>query len=170
MRQMHIRVAATLVAAALVLVACGPSSGSATPEATGTSSLVPPATSTARIGPSSTPATGQTDTAWGRIWDSLPAGFPTIPGSTPSEEAAAGPASAVLAIQGTDAKTIAMTLQTQLEAAGYTTEALNGPAEDGGFVLESTGNAAGCKVKATVAPLGGLTLVTILYGAACPNG
>jgi hypothetical protein len=118
---------------------------------------------------STAPAAGQTDTAWGRIWDSLPAGFPSVPGSTPAEEAATGPASATLAVDGTDASAIAAALKAQLEAAGFTTEAFNGPAEDGGFVLESAGTVAGCKVQATVAPLGGLTIVTILYGAACPN-
>jgi hypothetical protein len=156
-----------LLAAVVALVAaCGSDTASASTRATAS-----PAPSAAASVPSSTgPAAGQTDTEWGRIWDSLPAGFPTISGATPSEEASTGPASAILAVEGGDPKAIATTLRAQLEAAGYTTEGLNGPGEDGGFVLESTGSAAGCKVQATVAPLGGLTTVTILYGAACPNG
>jgi hypothetical protein len=153
-------------AIALAIAACGSSAPSASTRATASSA----ASAAASVPPSITPAAGQTDTEWGRIWDSLPAGFPTISGATPSEEASTGPASAILAVEGGDPKAIATTLRAQLEAAGYTTEGLNGPAEDGGFVLESTGSAAGCKVLATIAPLGGLTTVTILYGAACPNG
>lgn len=153
-------------AVAAGLAACGSTPPSTTPRV----SASPAASAGPSVQASTGPAAGQTDTAWGRIWDSLPAGFPAIPGSTPSEEAATGPASATLAVEGVDAKTIATTLKTQLEAAGFTTEGLNGPAEDGGYVLESTGTPAGCQVQATVSPLGGLTLVTILYGAACPNG
>jgi hypothetical protein len=33
----------------------------------------------------------------------------------------------------------------------------------------ATGSAPGCKVQATVKPMGGETFVTILYGAACPH-
>jgi hypothetical protein len=155
---------ATVVA--LAVAGCGSDTPSASPRATAS----PAASAAASVPSSPAAAAGQTDTEWGRIWDSLPAGFPTISGATPSEEASTGPASAILAIEGGDPKAIATTLRAQLEAAGYTTEGLNGPGEDGGFVLESTGSAAGCKVQATVAPLGGLTTVTILYGAACPNG
>jgi hypothetical protein len=117
----------------------------------------------------SPPLTGQTDTAWGRIWDSLPAGFPTYPGATPAEEAATGPASAVLAVQGSDPRTIVGWMQSSLERATYSTDALNGPLEDGGYVLESIGTPPGCRVQVSIAPLGGLTTVTVLYGAGCPQ-
>lgn len=154
---------------AFALAACGSTTPTA-PNATPRPTPSPAVSALPTLTGSAAPVAGQTDTAWGRIWDSLPTGFPTYPGSTPSEEASTGPASATLAVQGADAKTIATALRSQLEAAGYTTEGLNGPAEDGGYVLESTGTTAGCKVQATVAPLGGLTIVTILYGADCPNG
>ena len=116
---------------------------------------------------SSPPLAGQTDTDWGRIWDSLPAGFPAYAGSTPAEEAATGPASAVLAVSGVEARTIADWLRSKLELATYTTEALSGPLEDGSFVLDLTGSTPGCRVQASIAPLGGLTIVTVRYGAAC---
>jgi hypothetical protein len=112
---------------------------------------------------------GQTETAWGRIWDSLPTGFPTYPGSAPAEETASGPASAVLAVQGADARTIAGWMQSKLEQATYSTEALSGPLEDGSFVLDSTGPVPGCRVQVSIAPLGGLTTMTVLYGASCPE-
>ena len=114
-------------------------------------------------------ATSQTDTDWGRIWDTLPATFPAITGSTPSEEAAAGPASAVFTVDGDAAKTVATMLQARLEAAGYTTVGLGGPLEDGTFTLDMTGSPTGCMLQIRAAPTGGLTTVTILYGAACPH-
>ena len=115
-------------------------------------------------------ATSQSDTDWGRIWDSLPPGFPTIPGSTPSDEAASGPASATFTVNGGAAKAIASALQTQLTAAGYTTVALGGPLEDGTYTLDMTGQPAGCMLQVRAGPLGGVTTVTILYGATCPHG
>ena len=60
-------------------------------------------------------------------------------------------------------------MQSELERATYSTEALSGPLEDGSYVLDSTGTAPGCRVQASIAPLGGLTTVTVLYGASCPK-
>jgi hypothetical protein len=122
------------------------------------------------LGASSGSTAGQTDTDWGRIWDTLPSDFPKVTGSTPSDETATGPASATLVVNGDAAKAIATSMQARLEAAGYTTAGLSGPLEDGSYVLESTGSAAGCKVQVTAKPLGSVTTVTILYGAACPHG
>jgi hypothetical protein len=59
--------------------------------------------------------------------------------------------------------------RSKLELASYSTEALSGPLEDGSFVLDSTGPAPGCRVQVSIAPLGGLTIVTVLYGASCPQ-
>ena len=112
---------------------------------------------------------GQTDSGWGRIWDSLPARFPRYPGSTPADEAATGPASAVLAVEGADAHTIVIWVQSKLEQATYSTEGLSGPLEDGSFVLEATGPEPGCRVQVSIAPLGGLITETVLYGAECPE-
>ena len=111
----------------------------------------------------------QTDTAWGRIWDTLPGGFPAIPGSTPTD-ATDGPASAVLVVQGDAAKSIATSMQAALSAAGFRTEGLSGPLEDGSYVLDTAGAPAGCVVQVTAKPLGGVTTVTIMYGAVCQHG
>ncbi|MGZ8514929.1 MAG: hypothetical protein ACXWXA_07780 [Candidatus Limnocylindrales bacterium] len=157
----------------LGLVACQPATGPTSPAASTSTSGASNASPSSESSPPSEAApslpAGQTDTAWGRIWDSLPAGFPSYPGSTPAEEAASGPASAVLAVQGVDARTIADWMQSELERATYSTEALSGPLEDGSYVLESTGTAPGCRVQVSIAPLGGLTTVTVLYGASCPQ-
>ncbi len=115
------------------------------------------------------PAAGQTDTEWGRIWDTLPSRFPEIPGARPSEEAATGPASATFVIGGDVSRQVAAALVTLLAGAGFPTGGLGTPLENGAYVLEATGPTAGCKLQVTVEPMGGETLVTILYGAACPH-
>jgi hypothetical protein len=112
--------------------------------------------------------TSQTDTDWGRIWDSLPKDFPAIAGATP-DDAAAGPASAVLVVPGDVAKTVATSLQTTLGAMGYTATGLGGPLEDGTYTLDMTGATTDCMLQVTATPTGGVTTVTILYGAACPH-
>jgi hypothetical protein len=155
---------------AIALAACGSGGGS-------------PAASTARVetmapsvaAPGSTPASsvgsaaGQTDTDWGRIWDTLPAGFPSVPGATTGEETATGPASANLVVPGKDAKAIATGLQAALTEAGYTTIGLSRPLENGGYVLEMTGPPAGCHLQVAATPTGSLTTVVVLFGAGCPH-
>ena len=153
------------VLAAIALAACSSAGSSSSPSPSALRTAVTPAAAA-----SSLAATGQSDTDWGRIWDSLPSGFPTIAGSTPSEEAASGPASATFTVSGNAAKTIATTLQTQLLAAGYATVALGGPLEDGTYTLDMTGQPAGCMLQVRGAPRGSVTTVTILYGATCSHG
>ena len=154
------------VVAAIALAACSSAGSSASPSP----SSPPRAAVTPTAAAGSQGTASQSDTDWGRIWDSLPSGFPTIAGSTPSEEAATGPASATFTVNGNAAKTIATTLQTQLMAAGYTTVALGGPLEDGTYTLDMSGQPAGCILQVKAAPLGSVTTVTILYGATCPHG
>ena len=120
-----------------------------------------------RAGPSPVPSTSQSDTEWGRIWDALPPGFPTYPGATEADDAGPEPVSGTFAVNEGDANEIATSLQAALEAATYSTEALSGPLEDGSFVLDSVGQ-GDCRIQVTVTPQGGLTLVAVLYGAACP--
>jgi len=165
------RLVLTVAVATLALAACGSSgpsgaSGSATPTAPSTAAS--PAASTAAQ-PSSEAGDGQTDTPWGRIWDTLPGRFPAIPGARPSEEAASGPASATLVIDGDVARLVAAALVTQLAGAGFPTAGLGAPLEDGSYTLDATGSTPGCKVQLTIKPMGGETVVTILYGAACPH-
>jgi hypothetical protein len=157
-----------VIAFALLVAACSTSTTTASHGASPSASLRPAATSSTASGPAGTPATGQTDTEWGRIWDVLPAGFPTFPGSTPSEEASTGPASAILAVDGDVAKAVVTTAEASLKTAGYRTDALSGPLEDGTYTLEMAGSAAGCRVMITAKPTGGVTTVTILYGSDCP--
>ncbi|HEY7591470.1 MAG TPA: hypothetical protein VH723_10785 [Candidatus Limnocylindrales bacterium] len=117
--------------------------------------------------PTGTPST-RTDTEWGRIWDGLPASFPRFPGAQPTETGD-GPASAVLDVPG-DVATVTEWYQSALEHAGYSTLSLSGPLEDGSMEIDSMGPILECLVRTTIAPLGGETIVTILYGADCPAG
>lgn len=112
-------------------------------------------------------AVGQTDTAWGRIWDGVPEAFPIYPGATRADDATTEVMSATFALQGADPRTVVGWMQTELERATFATAALNGPLEDGSYVLESTG-VSECRIEVAVAPLGGLTTVSVRYGAACP--
>jgi hypothetical protein len=110
---------------------------------------------------------GQTDTEFGRIWDALPAGFPIVPGSSPTETGA-GPASAEFDAPG-NVSAVATFLQGAMEAAAFSTESLSGPLEGGQYVLVSVGpDSIECRVQTTIAPAGDASLVTVLYGAACP--
>jgi hypothetical protein len=158
-----------VTALVVALGACSSAGSPASPSPSSLSAIAAtPTTSAAATNTGS--ATSQSDTDWGRIWDRLPSSFPTIAGSTPSEESASGPASATFTVNGNAAKTIATSLQTQLEAAGYTTVALGGPLEDGTYTLDMAGQPAGCLLQVKAAPLGSVTTVTILYGATCPHG
>jgi len=158
-----------LIVATLSIAACG-STASSDPSKS-TAQAVPSSSGASAGSPaqSGASAAGQTETEWGRIWDTLPSNFPQIPGAHPSEEAATGPASATLVIEGNVSRLVANALVGLLSKNGFPTAGLGTPLEDGSYTLEATGAAPGCKVQATVKPLGGETFVTILYGAACPH-
>jgi predicted small lipoprotein YifL len=158
-----------IVIATVALAACGAGGPSGSPGSTATSAPSTAASSVASAAPSGAAGGGQTDTEWGRIWDTLPSSFPTIPGAHPSEEAATGPVSATLVIEGNVSRLVATALVGQLAKDGFPTAGLGTPVEDGSYTLDATGSAPGCKVQLTVKPMGGETLVTILYGAACPH-
>ena len=168
-------------ALAVLLTACAATSSSGAPDATTSSpgpvtsaasstAPSPPSPSTeASSAPSEAAQITQTDTSWGRLWDDLPSGFPVPPEATIADDATAEPVSGAFAIPGGDPAQIATWMQAALETATYSTEALSGPLEDGSMVLDSTGE-GDCRIQTVVAPAGGLTLLLVRYGAACPNG
>jgi len=138
-----------------------------------TTPVISAAAASALVSPTAPPTSGaaatppsQTDTAWGRIWDALPASFPSFPGAEPTVTGS-GAASAVLQLS-TDAANGAKWYRTALEAAGFATDGMNGPLEDGSIVIDSHGATTGCKVQTSIAPLGGRTIATIMFGASCP--
>jgi hypothetical protein len=145
---------AVVMALGLAAVGCG-------------STTQPPPPATSRLsGASLAPPGGTTETEWGTIRDSLPPGFPRYPGSNPTETGA-GPASGVFDAPA-DVSTVTTWFQGALEGVGFSTLSLSGPAEDGSMEIESVGLTTQCRVRTRVAPLGGATIVTILYGAVCP--
>jgi hypothetical protein len=158
----------------LLLAGCGPAVQSASTSPSGVSPVAPsPAASEIASGPAASAPTSavagtQTDTAWGRIWDDVPPGFPIFPGSTIADDASPDPVSATYAVDNDDTAEITAWMQEALETATFSTESLSGPLEDGSFVLESGGDGE-CRVQVTVVPMGGLTFVTVRYGAACPT-
>jgi hypothetical protein len=181
MNRIAFRLAASLLIA-LAVIACGSTAPSASPSATGAGSKSStPTTSTGASEPAEEPTTeatpaataaaadGQTDTEWGRIWDTVPAAFPVFPDAAPSEEAATGPASAVYVVEGSKPDQIATWYQEAFETSGFHTDSLSGPFEDGGYILESSGDDPACRLSLTIAPLGGTASLTVLYGAACPH-
>ncbi len=113
---------------------------------------------------SSAPTT--TETVRGRIWDTLPAGFPIYPGAGPADTGE-GPASALLDVPATTAKVVAW-YGNALARAGYTIEASGGPLEDGSTVIDAAGADPACRVQVTIVPHGPRSAVTILMAAACP--
>jgi len=149
-----VRAALMLSLTTLALVACG----EATPVVTN------PPSATA---PTATPAVvSQTDTDWGRIWDALPTAFPRYPGSVATETGEFEAVSAEFAVpEGPEIVTA--WLQAGLEGAGYSTEALSGPLEDGSRVIDSVAD-GGCRIETVIRSLGGVTHVAVRFGAACP--
>jgi len=133
-----------------------------------------PPTTAPSASPSASPATasaspaGQTTTDWGRIWDAVPAGFPVHPDAEATVPTSA--VSGAWVLSGTDATADAVTswYRSALEAAGYRTDAVTGPFEDGSEVIDSIGSSADCKVQTRVEPHADQAMVTILFGAACP--
>ena len=167
--------ATALIVLALAAAGCGPlnstSSGSGSlppgPTASATPDLTPVLTD-----PGATPGPtlpGHTDTAWGRIWDALPITFPTWPGARPTETGE-GPASAILDAGAAEPAAVASFYESALGAAGFSTVSMSGPREDGSREIEATAGEAGCHARITVTPLGGTTIITILFGADCPFG
>jgi hypothetical protein len=92
------------------------------------------------------------------------------PGATPSDEASSEPASAVYVVDDAEPGAIATWFQDAFESAAFHTDALSGPFEDGGYLLESSGDDPACRLSLAIAPLGGTTSLTVLYGADCPHG
>lgn len=154
-----------------VVAGCSAPAASPSPTAVPTSVIASPAISSptasgtpvATGGPSA-PA-GTTSTDWGEIRDALPAGFPLPPGAEPAD-LPDGPFSGTYTTS-TPAARAADAVRTGLIAAGYTGIETSAN-EAGEITIDATGPAAGCRVRVTVRPLGALTAVEVLYGAACP--
>ena len=161
---------ALLLTLVIVLLAgCGPNVATPTPTGarpSATPSDGPTAVPTDADTSPEPPLPSQSDTDWGRIWDALPEAFPEFAGASPTQTGE-GPASATLDVGDTDPAEVAAYYVGTLEAAGYSTLARSDPREDGSIEVEWAGEAT-CRIRATITPLGGTSVVEILYGAGCP--
>jgi len=147
-----------------ILAGCQPTGGGSATPAPLTPGPTAPANPTANLTPGpSLPS--QTDTAWGRIWDALPPWLPIPDGATPTETGE-GPFTAELVLPaGSTAPAAADFFRTSFQAAGFAAVNLDGPLEDGSFVVSVPGN---CQIEVRIAPLGGEVVASVLYGAGCP--
>ncbi len=160
-----------LVTALSAVTGCSAPAASPSPTAVPTSVIASPAISSptaggtpvATSGPSA--SAGTTSTDWGEIRDAVPAGFPLPPGAEPAD-LPDGPFSGTYTTS-TPAAGAADAVRAGLIAAGYTNVGSSGT-ETGEIAIDATGAVAGCRVRVTVRPLGALTAVEVLYGAACP--
>jgi hypothetical protein len=173
------RLALGIVLVAVLAAACGGSGPTATPSMTPAPSP-PAAASPTPPAPTDVPGSGGVTpapppdtfrTAWGAAWDTLPPGYPVPADAQPAEpgDPADGPVSGAFVVQRAPAAVVE-DVQAGLAVAGYSTEALSGPSEDGALVVDSVGLDPACRVQTTVRPLGGLTMITVLFGAACAWG
>jgi hypothetical protein len=168
------------VTLAVSLAACGSAatpkpSSTAVPDPTASAGSSPapsaspapsPSVEASPMPPSPSPSIGQTDTEWGRIWDAVPPSFPTHPDSTTTE---VGHASSDQRVVTGTIDAVTTWYQGALESAGYSTEALSGPFEDGSMVIDSVGEPLECRVQVRIGPLGELVVIDILYGSDCPS-
>jgi hypothetical protein len=152
----------------LALAACaGDLETPSSPPSTGPT-VAPSGPTSIPTDPGSTDATvpTQTDTEWGRIWDGLPEGFPEYPGATPTETGE-GPASAFLDAGDVEPAAVAGYYVPALEFLGYHTLNRSEPREDGSIEVEWAGETT-CRIRITSTPMGGSTIVEVMYGADCP--
>lgn len=154
---------------ALVVAACG---GSVTPAPPTLAPTAPAPTDVPGGGDRTpTPIPGTFTIAWGTAWDALPVGFPVPAGAMPADpgDPADGPVSGAFTIDGST-DDVARAMENGFGAAGYSTEALSGPFEDGSLVIDFVGQDPACLAQARVRELGGTTMITVLFGASCPWG
>jgi hypothetical protein len=168
--------APALAAVALIAAACAGASASPSPAAPSvTASSVPPPTpvatplpASATVAPTRDETASQTETGWGRIWDALPAEFPTVSPGPVVEAAPDQPASGAFDVDA-PVDEVAAAMQAALELGDFSTLSLAGPLADGSVVIESVGpESTDCLVQTTIAPRDDGSRITILYGAACP--
>jgi hypothetical protein len=154
---------------ALVLIGCSTAPSNGPSSAPSPSAAASPTDVPGSAGLSPSPGeVSQTDTDWGRIWDAVPPTFPRPPGSSGAQPIGREPTSADLELEG-DAAGVIEFYQTMLKPPNFETDK-QGPLEDGSWVLNGFIPSSECQWQVTATPLGGLSHVSILYGAGCPLG
>jgi hypothetical protein len=111
---------------------------------------------------------GTTVTDWGRILDAVPKDFPVYPGAEPAE-LPEGPNSGAWSV-GADVESVSTWYRDRLKAAGFTSQDLSSPLEDGSRVLDITTDLPECRIQLTFRPANGSTMIMVMYGAGCAGG
>ena len=108
------------------------------------------------------------ETEWGTILVNLPDGFPVYPGAA-AIDPMDGPAThAWEAVAQPDE--VAEWYAATFEELGWSHIDLGSPLEDGTQVLDLGTDLPECRVQLAFRPLGGSTMITLLYGAGCAGG
>jgi hypothetical protein len=165
--------------AALFLLGLLPLACSTSPVATPPATSVPSVPAVPSGGPTTAPVVtpeptieviptspGQSQTAWGPIWNEVPDWFP-VPIDAATADPIQGPVSGAWTVPTADVSAVAL--------AGFYRDALvengwlanvDGPLEDGSYTIASLapGN---CQTLTTILPRGSESLVTVLFGASC---
>jgi hypothetical protein len=153
---------ATAAGTAPASTTTGPSSPEATEDLTPVPGGVSPS-------PDDTVGGGPTaETDWGTILVNLPEGFPRFPGSA-GVDPMDGPASDALEVVA-PVEEVAAWYQGAFEELGWSHIDLGSPLEDGSQVLDLASDLPECRVQLSFRPLGGSTMITVLYGAGCAGG
>lgn len=159
---------AGLAAVAIAIAGCA-ADASPSPTAVATSGLASPIVGapspSAGAGASAASSVSTTVTDWGVIRDEVPADFPLPPGTKPAD-LPGGPYSGAYTSTSSAPEALVV-VQQGLKAAGYPDATQSVATESGEVTIDATG-AGGCRIQVAIAPLGGLTSITVLYGASCP--
>jgi hypothetical protein len=152
--------------ALLIVAACQPSA-SVSPTSSEAATVGAPTTAPTNAGRSPAPSlAGQTDTAWGRIWDALPPSFPAMTGTKIATDTGEGASSAQLTVPAARDQVVLFYRQA-FRDAGYSI-GTDGPLEDGSVTVTAT-DGDQCRMQLSVRGTGAqASLVTVLYGAGCP--
>jgi len=146
--------------------------GTARPSASPTASAAaiesPAVSPTDASQPAATPV-GTTQTPWGRILDAVPAELPVFPGAAVADPPSGGAVSGAWTTKAPVSE-VASWYHDALLAANWAKVDDGGVLEDGSHVLDVQGDLPECKAQVTVKPLGGSTMITVLFGAGCVGG
>ena len=149
-----------------------PSAPAKTPKPSAARSTSPTDSPSASAPDASQPASspvGTTQTPWGRILDTVPAEVPVFPGATVADPPSGGAVSGAWTTQAPVSE-VASWYHDALLAANWAKVDDGGALEDGSHVLDVQGDLPECKTQVTVKPLGGSTMITVLFGAGCVGG
>jgi hypothetical protein len=166
----------------LLLLGLLPIACSTSPVATRPATSVPPTASVPSVpstGPTAAPVVtpeptdevaptspGQSQTAWGPIWNAVPDWFP-VPIDAGTSDPIAGPVSGAWTVPMGELTAVALArfYRDALVENGWLAN-VDGPLEDGSYTIASVA-AGNCRTLTTILPRGTESLVTVLFGASC---